>query len=419
MANDLYGREKRLKKLLNEVRPILRRYVIYLKLQGLGIARQLKHLENVTLFERRNLKGRRLESVSFKMFRKAFEKFILSDKLDNDTKYVYRISLKKFYEFLLKENNGKERKRKRTWKQILNYLKEIKIKSTEPDIEVLTEDEFRRLYEAAEDYQTRALLSVLYEVGPRVGELLSCRIKDVMVYDSYVEINVSGKTGQGRLIIIKAYRDVVNHLQNHPFKNNPEAPLWYMVRSNRFLPLSYNALRMRIKRLARKTGIKRRIWLHLFRHTAATEKASYLTDREMCVVFRWSKNSRMPAKYAHLAQRNIKEKLLSLYDSNEFQVLKPKTSRCWKCGEILPSEKIRYCPRCGVPLQTNKIYEMIMKRREADDLMDRLMSDPRVRKVISEVLYEMIYSETVEGFASSPKEPLPSKEGKSGGRNDV
>ena len=417
MANDLYGREKRLKKLLNEVRPILRRYVIYLRLQGLGIARQLKHLENVTLFERRNLKGRRLESVSFKMFRKAFEKFILSDKLDNDTKYVYRISLKKFYEFLLRENNGKERKRKKTWRQILNYLKEIKIKPTEPDIEVLTEDEFRRLYEAAEDYQTRALLSVLYEVGPRVGELLSCRIKDVMVYDSYVEINVSGKTGQGRLIIIKAYRDVVNHLQNHPFKNNPEAPLWYMIRSNRFLPLSYNALRMRIKRLARKTGIKRRIWLHLFRHTAATEKASYLTDREMCVVFRWSKNSRMPAKYAHLAQRNIKEKLLSLYSENEFQVLKPKTLRCWKCGEILPSGDMNYCPRCGTPQKGSKFYELLLKRKEADELMDVLINDPRVRDAIEQALRDLLHRQ--KGIPSSKEGRGPILEGKLGGRNDA
>ena len=416
-SNDLYGYRRRLKAWLKKVRPILREYVLYLKtVEGLGESRQLKHLQNVLRFERKYL-GKKLEHVKFSEFKKAVYKLLENDGLDNDTKYVYRVSFKKFFQFLLSEYE--KDKRRKVWRRNLDFLEKIKIKQTAPRIEVLSENEFRKLYENAEDFQTRAIISIMYEAGLRAGELLSLRVKDVVIHENHIELNVYGKTGEGTVIIIKAYRDLANHLENHPLHDNPNAPLWFYIVKNKIKPLTYDALRMRLKRLAKKAGIKRRIWPHLFRHSAATEKAQYLTDREMCTYFRWSKTSRMPARYAHLAQRDIRRKLLSLYSENEFQISKPKTSRCWKCGEILPSENIRYCPKCGVPLQANKIYEMIMKRKEADDLMDRLMSDPRVRKVISEVLYEMIYSETVEGFASCQEVLEPNKgdnlSGKSGG----
>ena len=210
----------------------------------------------------------------------------------------------------------------------------------------------------------------------------------MVVFDSYIEISVTGKTGQGILIIVKAYRDLVNHLENHPLRDNPDAPLWYMIRGNQILPLSYNALRMRIKRLTQKAGIKRRVWIHLFRHSAATRMAVILTDREMCEMFRWSRNSRMPARYAHLSAKAVKDKLLLMYHDQHI-IEKPKITRCWRCNEILQTE-VQYCPKCGAPQKLSKFYEVILKRKEADNLMDKLIMDPRVRKAIIEALSDLL-----------------------------
>ena len=181
-SNDLYGYRRRLKAWLKKVRPILREYVLYLKtVEGLGESRQLKHLQNVLRFERKYL-GKKLEHVKFSEFKKAVYKLLENDGLDNDTKYVYRVSLKKFFQFLLSEYE--KDKRRKVWRRNLDFLEKIKIKQTAPRIEVLSENEFRKLYENAEDFQTRAIISIMYEAGLRAGELLSLRVKDVVIYEN-------------------------------------------------------------------------------------------------------------------------------------------------------------------------------------------------------------------------------------------
>jgi len=395
-STDLYHYAEKLKRWLGKVRPILREYVAYLRLCGLGESRQLKHLQNIVRFERRYLSDIHLEKVSFKKFEDAFNELLYENKLDNDTKYVYKVSLAKYFEFLLKKKRGN----KRVWKKILELLKDVRIKSSDPKIVPISDDEFRKMYEAAEDFQTKAILSVLYEAGLRSGELLSCRVGDARIHDSFIEIVVSGKTGEGTVILVKSYRDLINHLQNHPLKDNPNAPLWFLEIGNKIKPLTYGALRMRLRRLAEKAGIKRRIYVHLFRHTAATQKAAFLTDREMCEYFRWSAKSKMPSRYSHLSQRNVRNKILSLYNQN-YKPEELKVQKCWRCGEILPAN-VRFCPRCGAPQESSEIYRNIMKRQEADELMDILIQHPKVRAAIAEALRELYESHRLP----SSREPL-------------
>ena len=401
---ELYHFHKRLETLLKNVRPIFRDFAAHLRVSGLGLARQIKHVENVVRFEERFLR-RRLEACSSAEFRRSFDKLVLS-RLDEDTKKVYKTSLKKFYNFLLETHN--HNRRRKAWREILEFLSSVRFRETEPKIEPITEEEFAKLYEVANDFQTRAILSILYEAGPRSGELLTCRLKDVTIHENHAELRVTGKTGQGILILVKSRADLLNHLESHPLKDNPEAPLWYFVKGGVIKALTYNALRMRIKRLAEKAGIKRRIWPHLFRHAAATRMAEFLTDREMCVAFRWSKSSKMPARYAHLVQRGVKEKILAQY-IDDYTPERRKRQKCWRCGEILYNS-MKFCPRCGAPTNYSEIYEAIMKRKEADQLMDVLIQHPKVRNAIAEALRELYSSDLLQKLSSSPKEPPPTSE---------
>ena len=60
-------------------------------------------------------------------------------------------------EQLLRESKAK----RSTWRRILGFLEDVKIKETEPRVEPLSEVEFRKLYEAAEDIQLGAIISAL------------------------------------------------------------------------------------------------------------------------------------------------------------------------------------------------------------------------------------------------------------------
>ena len=365
-AEELYGFERKLERLLEGARPIFREFAEYLRRQRLGSARRLKHVENVCRLERRLFGGRKIEDRSFREFKFAFSKFLEDEHLDNDTKKIYKISLKKFFEFLVSE---KSKAKRSTWRKILGFLEDVKIKETEPRIEPLSEEEFRKLYEAAEDIQLRAIISIAYECGPRAGELLTCRIGDVRLHENYAEILVSGKTGQGALLAVRSYGDLVNHLAHHPMKDDPEAPLWFIWRGGEFRPLTHSALNSRLKKLARKAGLKRRIRLHLFRHTAATEKAKFLTDREMCQYFRWSSRSSMPSRYAHLAARDVKPKILSHYTGEQIQ--HEKVLRCWKCGQPV-QHGVKYCSRCGAPVDQSEVVRTAIHVKELEEAVREL-----------------------------------------------
>ncbi|PUA32623.1 MAG: hypothetical protein B9J98_04000 [Candidatus Terraquivivens tikiterensis] len=323
-------------------------------------------MENVCRLERRLFGGKKIEDMSFGEFKSAFSKLLEDEHLDDDTKKIYKISLKKFFEFLVSE---KFKAKRNTWSKILEFLEDVKIKETEPRIEPLSEEEFRKLYEAAEDIQLRAIISIAYECGPRAGELLTCKIGDVRLHENYAEILVSSKTGQEALLVVRSYGDLVNHLAHHPMKDDPEAPLWFIWRGGEFRPLTHSALNSRLKKLARKAGLKRQIRLHLFRHTAATEKAKFLTDREMCQYFRWSSRSSMPTRYAHLAGRDVKPKIFSYYTGEQIQ--HEQALRCWKCGQPV-HHGVKYCSRCGAPVDQSKVVRTAVHVKEFEEAVQEL-----------------------------------------------
>jgi integrase len=109
------------------------------------------------------------------------------------TKHDYKAILKKFYRWI----RGSD-----------EYPEEVKwIKTTFRDNdkrlpeELLTEEDVKKLIDAAENPRDRALIAVLYESGCRIGELLSLRVRNVS-FDRYgAFLIVSGKTGSRRVAL--------------------------------------------------------------------------------------------------------------------------------------------------------------------------------------------------------------------------
>ena len=93
---------------------------------------------------------------------------------------------------------------------------------------------------------------------------------------------VDGKTGPRRVRLIASVPALAQWLSVHPFRNDPNAPLWVGVGTvGRNEPLSYNGARAMLKRLVKKAGVNKRVYTHLMRHSRATELATFLTDAQM------------------------------------------------------------------------------------------------------------------------------------------
>jgi integrase/recombinase XerD len=91
---------------------------------------------------------------------------------------------------------------------------------------LLAPREIKQLVEATENPRDRAFILTDYELGCRIGEILSLRIVNVE-FDrcGAVLLIQEGKTGPRRVRIIAAAPALASWLSIHPFRDDPNAPL--------------------------------------------------------------------------------------------------------------------------------------------------------------------------------------------------
>ncbi|MDQ1280229.1 MAG: integrase/recombinase XerD, partial [Thermoproteota archaeon] len=163
---------------------------------------------------------------------------------------------------------------------------------------LVTEEEAQRLIETAGTPRDKAFIISFYESGARIGEIGSMHIKDIIFEERYTVLMLNGKTGSRRVIVAAATPYLNRGIQNHPPKNNPEAPLWVsMGTKNRYEALSYAALAKILDVTAKRAKLKKQIMLHTLHHSRATFLATKLTEAQMNQIFGWKQGSEMPSIY--------------------------------------------------------------------------------------------------------------------------
>ena len=312
------------------------------------------------------------------------------------TKKDFRSMLKRFYKWL---NDDKGYPEQVKWIKSTISKKDVKL----PE-ELLTEDDIRKMVEACNNSRDKALIFALYESGARIGEIASLKIKDVK-FDEYGSIViVKGKTGMRRVRLIASDPYLRAWLNDHPMKNDPEAPLWIKTNNE---PITYSTISKLIKKIAKKAGIKKGVHAHLFRHSRATFLAQYLTEAQLSHYLGWVQGSKMASIYVHLSGRDMDKALLGIYgikfeEKKEEERLKPKI--CPRCKERNAYNAV-FCSRCGLPLDIKSAILKSELRDEADKLLsDILKKNPE----LSTLLEKLIEKEVEEKF----KELIRSHRGK-------
>jgi len=184
-------------------------------------------------------------------------------------------------------------------------------KGTKLPEDMLSIDEVQRMIREAYSLRDKALISVLYESGTRIGELLSMRIKNVK-FDEYGGVLiVNGKTGMRRVRIVQSVKELKDWLYYHPFGTDPEAFVW-ANKQNLRAHVGYMAVLTMLRKVAKRCGMRKKIHPHLFRHSRATHLANKLTESQMRVYFGWTGGSRMAAIYVHLSGRDVDKAILEL-----------------------------------------------------------------------------------------------------------
>lgn len=257
--------------------------------------------------------------------------------------------------------------------------------------------------------------SMSRDTSARPAELLKLKIKEVVFKlgpggQQYAEIVVSGKTKQRPLPLINSISYVKKWLNEHPMKNNPEAPLFpNALGKNRGKAMDSNALWILyvmhyqkgihnkkkdlpgyFQRLLQDPEVPRedkeklevllqKRWNpYVRRHTGLTEKRPLLPATTFNLYSGHSPNSKQPNIYTHFFGSEASEKILELAG-----IIKPDHKK--SVQEML---KPKSCPNCGEPntldakfCENEKCKMVLSIQAYADQKSDM---ENMVRKMIEE-----------------------------------
>jgi len=320
--------------------------------ESLSFARVLKYTQVLMTFER----------FLRKPFRKAARRD-LEDAIINLDHFGYKphylhdikVTVRKFYKWLKGTRYG--------YPEEVRWIHSVLRRSQRRMLpeSLLSEEQILQMINACKSVRDRAIIAVLYDSGCRIGEIRTMKIKSVM-FDKYgAKIHVRGKTGDRSLRLTISVPLLATWFNMHPSRDDPEAPLWP---NNRGLPMRYSAFDTMIPRVAKRAGIKTRVYPHLFRHSRATFLASYLTEAQLCARFGWVQGSEQPGTYVHLSGRDADEAILELYgmkkDAGEdIKLLMPKP--CENCHAVNAFNS-KVCINCGSPIPEKPKPELTRPR---------------------------------------------------------
>lgn len=285
-----------------------------------------------------------------------------------------KVSIKAFFKWL---NKGE-------YPETVSWIKTHGFERRKLPEDILTPQEVKQLADSCLNPRDRALILLLYETGARAGELIGLNIKDV-AFDEYgAVLMLDGKTGMRRVRVIDCVPDLKAWLNNHPRAKEASAPLFLELRG-KFNSLGNHATLANILNIAKKrTGIQKRIYPHLFRHSRATHLAKEFTEQELKIIFGWSGGSRMPATYVHLSGADLDRKMLEKHglvmsDSKKVKdEMKPIICKNCHCEN---SSTARFCGQCGIAFFLKDAMEKEQEKKDAAKLFEAIFKDEELKSL--------------------------------------
>lgn len=133
----------------------------------------------------------------------------------------------------------------------------------------LTETEMARMFAFCKNIREKTLLGVLAYTAIRNLELCRLLVKDIDFRSNTVFIRGGKGHKDGLVFVSPACLDIIKEYVQH-YRRKEEQTLFFSVAPNRKDDLlRTDAVRKTIKKIAKRAGIQRRIWPHLFRHSLA------------------------------------------------------------------------------------------------------------------------------------------------------
>lgn len=299
--------------------------------------------------------------------------------LKNTSLRTYKKIIKKFFRVMSPDEPPK-------------WVQKLKLPTIDTPIQpsdLLTQEEFDRLMDACKHPRDKAIIAVLADGGMRVGALASCRVKHVNFnqYGAMIYLSKTGKankTTSAKGIPLTWSTGYLNQwLSVHPFKSDPEAPLWVQKRGNQEA-LSYQAFLRNLKKIGEDAGIKKRVNPHSFRHLAITNWIyDDLNEQEIKHRAGWSKGStRMFKVYANFTDQEMNDRIYEKYGLKTENKRHITLKNCPRCNNVLrPSDK--FCSQCSLVLDHEELDHIQKHEEMLPELLQTLMKSDTARSILT------------------------------------
>jgi len=233
--------------------------------------------------------------------------------------------------------------------------------------EILTFEEIIRMVDSSTNARDKCFLSILYDGGFRVGEVARLKIKDIHLDSKGGRIAVTGKTGARESRLLWSIKYIKAWLELHPARSDSEAFVFTKTgtHKNSKEPIKYGEFQRIIKDSAKRAGIKKRTYCHLFRHSRTTDLLNRKVPTPIINMYMgWSDKSDMLANYSHASNKDVDRFIL---DASAFEKVKeenkPPAIKCFRCGKE-NSLEASLCQFCGAML--NQYVAMEKEQKELD-----------------------------------------------------
>lgn len=178
---------------------------------------------------------------------------------------------------------------------------------TLPTKDILTEGEVARMIAETKDTREKAMLSVLVFGGLRNKEVCSLKVKDVNFENSIIKI-FGGKFQKDRIIPMTKdiYKILLEYLNDYPRDEN-NCLFTTLIKNNQY---AGGDLRKRVKVIAKRAKIKKRVYPHLLRHSLIT----HLLEKGMNIIavqqLAGHSNIKTTMQYTHFSPKKIQQEYM-------------------------------------------------------------------------------------------------------------
>ncbi|MFH1585526.1 MAG: site-specific tyrosine recombinase/integron integrase [archaeon] len=164
---------------------------------------------------------------------------------------------------------------------------------------ILTIEEIRDMINSTSNIKHKLIIKLLYGCGLRVSEIIGLKKEDVNFDEKLIKV-ILAKGKKDRFV--KIPDSISMELKNYLELNEED----YLFPSNRGGKLTPSTIQVILKNSAKKSGIKKRVYPHLFRHSFATHLLEQGTDLRIIQKLLGHSDVKTTQMYTQISQASIK-----------------------------------------------------------------------------------------------------------------